>query len=353
MGRLPDPAARSRRILRAAIRRGLSRLSGCDGATRIGIGLSGGLDSTVLTRLLAEANPRPQLVALHLDHALRPDATEQARFAGTVASGIGIPFVQEREDVAARARRTGRPVEEAGRRARLDFFGRAAAERRLAAVAVAHTRSDQAETLVLQLARGAGGLGLAAMPEIRTDSRGFRLWRPLLEASRSDLTEIAAAEGWDFFPDPSNRDPRFTRNRVRERVLPQLAEELNPQIERALARTATLLRDDEEWLQDTAKTHFRELADDTRPGEVRLPVPAVARLPPALARRVLRETLQAVRGHLRRIGLVHIEAVRRLLRQPQRGASLDLPGVLVRIEDRSLVVEGRAPEDGGARYNRA
>ncbi len=330
MGRKkPDPAD----LLRAAFRRG-------PGEGPVGVGFSGGLDSTALLRLLARE--RPDLVALHLDHALRPDSAEQARFARRAASEIGVRFVEEREDVALRARETGRPVEEAGRLARLDFFARKAAELGLAAVAVAHTRSDQAETLVLQLARGAGGLGLAAMPEMRTDERGFRLWRPLLEASRPDLEAIVAAEGWDVFPDPSNQDPRFARNRVRERVLPLLAEELNPRIEHALSRTARLLRDDEEWLQDAARTHFRELAVES-PGEVRLPVPALARMPPALSRRLLREALRAARGHLRRIGLVHIEAIRHLLERP--GASLDLPGAHARIEDGTLMLTNR--------YNRA
>ncbi len=297
----------------------------------------------MLLRLLAGLDGRPEFVALHLDHLLRPDSEDQSRFARDTASAIGIPFAFGREDVAARAERSGRPVEEAGRLARLDFFAAAAREHRLDAVAVAHTRSDQAETLLLQLARGAGGPGLSAMPEIRPDSRGFLLWRPLLALSRAELAEIADRKGWEFYPDPSNRDLRFTRNRVRQEVLPFLARELNPRIESALARAAGLLGEDEAWLREVAKNRFEELREEAGGDEERLPVAALARLPPALARRVLREALRAVRGHLRRIEFIHIEAVMEVIREPRRGASLDLPGAVVSIEDRSLLVRPASP----------
>ncbi len=327
---------------RPDLRKALAQLPARSGRLRLGIGLSGGRDSTALVRLLAALDPRPALVGLHLDHALRPDSGDQARFVRRLGAELGIPVVERREDVAVRARESRRPVEEAGRLARLDFFAREAQERDLDAVAVAHTRSDQAETLLLQLARGAGGLGLSAMPVVRTGPRGFRLFRPLLGVPRAELAALAEAEGWECYADPWNEDDRFARVRVRKRVLPCLEEELNPQAERALARTARLLRDDEAWLAEAARARFEELAGGEDP--VRLPVRALAGLHPGLARRVLREAIRSARGHLRRIELVHVEAVWDLVRTPRRGASLDLPGVVVRIEergDRTLIVAAR------------
>lgn len=318
------------------------------------VGFSGGMDSSALLHLLGapggvrERVGGPVLLAAHLDHMLRPDSAEQAEFAKTVASSLGIECFSARRDVAARSRREGRSVEEAGRLARLDFFAEIARQEGVGTVLLGHTLTDQAETVLLRLAQGAGTLGLGAMAPVRNDERGLAIVRPLLAVSRTAISELVTYEGWPFYPDPSNELDEFTRNRIRRRALPALRDSVNPQVEAALGRTALLLRDDEEWLSEITAERFREVASVVRGGgstSVRFPAAALGAAHPALARRLVREALRIARGDLRRIAAVHIEAVLRLVRAGRGGSSLDLPGAVVRLEQQVLTVSpaDRAP----------
>ena len=358
---------RETKALRAGI---LARVSGTLGSAlpwfsrdagnhAVLIGFSGGVDSTVLLHLLREATVTrgkahgPLLIAAHLDHRLRPDSEDQARFAEAVARSLGIEFVSGRRDVARRARRERRSLEEAGRIERFGFFAEIVRERRLSAVVLGHTRTDQAETLLLRLARGSGGLGLGAMAPAREDERGLLIVRPLLSVSRAEVSALARAEGWRCYEDPSNAGQEFARNRIRRRVLPLLRETVNPQAEAALARAAEVLREDEAWLGAEAGRRFAEVAEVLKRGdatEVRIPAADLRGAHPALARRLLREGLRAVRGHLRRIGLVHIEAALRILRTGRGAASLDLPGASLRLERGVVAISGarrrRSSPDG-------
>lgn len=320
------------------------------------VGFSGGADSTVLLRLVLAAAggrrgvPRLPVVAAHLDHALRPDSADQARFAENAARALGVPFVGERRAVAERAQRERLSLEAAGRAERLDFLAETARARGAKVVALGHTASDQAETVLLQLARGAGGLGLAAMPPVRDDPRGVRIVRPLLSATRAEVAALAAAEGWPCYTDPSNDSPDFTRNRLRREVLPLLRRTANPAADRALARTAALLRDDEAFLSAAADSAWREIAavsvEEGCP-VARAPAAGLREAPPALARRLVRAGLAAVRGHLRRIECAHIEAVRALAAAGRGGTACDLPGARVSL-DRGVLTFAAVGEGTGA-----
>lgn len=316
------------------------------------VGFSGGPDSTALLHLVRDAlarrrgEPRVPVVAAHLDHALRPDSAEQARFAKDAAAALGVAFVGARRLVAERARRERASLEAAARAERLDFLAEAARARGVATVALGHTASDQAETVLLQLLRGAGGLGLSAMPPHRDDPRGVRIVRPLLTTTRAEVAALVASEGWVSYADPSNESPDFTRNRLRREVLPLLRETANPAADRALARAAALLRDDETFLAAAAASRWREIAEirveDGRPA-ARAPAAKLRELPPALARRVVREGLSAVRGHLRRLECAHIEAVRSLVSAGRGGTSCDLPGARVSLDRGVLTFRGVFP----------
>ncbi len=281
------------------------------------------------------AGKKAVVVAAHLDHGLRPDSGDQAAAASRAAAALGVRCVVERRDVAERVRREAQSVQEAAREVRLAFLAETAGARGLAAVALGHTRSDQAETLLLRLARGSGTGGLSAMAPARPmpgPGAPLLLLRPLLGVSRSEIDALVQAEGWPVAEDPSNRDLRFARNRLRQGALARLRDEINPAAETALARAATLLRDDEEWLAARAKEVFRELASRDGAGTA-LPAAGLVDLPPAISRRVVRLALEQVRGRLQRIGLVHVEDVLRLARAGRGGASLDLPGVTVRLQE--------------------
>ena len=251
----------------------LLRLGVAEGAPLV-LAVSGGPDSMALMHLAVEAarahSWRP-LVA-HLDHGLRDGSADDARFVADAAFQLGVEATISRTDVAALAAERGDGLEEAGRVARYGFLeevGIAAGPD--AVILTAHTAEDQAETVLLHLARGAGAAGLSGIAE-----RRGRIVRPLLSERRATLREALDGAGIRYRIDPSNEDQRFSRNRARTDLLPAF-EGLHGGAIDAVGRMAVQAADDDRVLDALALTALarRRSADgwiDWRPA----PVSAVA-----------------------------------------------------------------------------
>jgi tRNA(Ile)-lysidine synthase len=191
------------------------------------VAVSGGTDSTALLLLLADLAPEVGLVlhVAHFDHRVRRTGAADAQFVSDLAASVGATIRLGRAEAATKS-------EDDARRARYAFLERVAAERNATAVATGHTRDDQAETVLLHLVRGSGIAGLSGMRPWREG-----IVRPLLCIGRAETVAICAAVGIAPREDPTNRTLRYARNRIRRRVLPELAE-INPQVTKALARLA-------------------------------------------------------------------------------------------------------------------
>jgi tRNA(Ile)-lysidine synthase len=220
------------------------------------VAVSGGSDSVALLRALHRLAPalHCRLTVAHLDHGIRgADARADARFVRALARELGVPCIAGRADVPALARRQGLSLEMAARAARHAFFRRAARRVSATCVATAHTADDQAETVLLRLARGAGLQGLAAMAPQR-DIDGLRIIRPMLGLRRESARAWLRTLGQAWCEDASNLEPFCPRNRLRNDVLPLLAGALNPALVETLCDTATRLREDAEWMDAAART---------------------------------------------------------------------------------------------------
>jgi tRNA(Ile)-lysidine synthase len=251
--------------------------------------VSGGADSVALLHALRTlAGPRGwRLGVLTVDHGLRAGSAADAAFVAGEAARLGLPVRVLR--LAPGALAAGRPAgpEAAARQARYAALLAAADSDGWDWVATGHTLDDQAETVLLQLLRGAGPDGLAGMAV-----RSGQLLRPLLGVRHEATRACCAAVGAGWREDPSNDDHRFLRNAVRGRVLP-LLEELRPGATATLARAAELARDDRDWTGALAADALAGLtgeggADPDGPRPVELPCDALAGLPVGLARRVVR-----------------------------------------------------------------
>ncbi|MCS6971014.1 MAG: tRNA lysidine(34) synthetase TilS [Planctomycetes bacterium] len=188
-----------------------------DGAV-VTAAVSGGADSVALLDLLIRAR-RWRVWCWHLDHGLRPDSAEDARFVAELAARLGAPCRSARAEVRAALRGDG--IEEAARRVRYALLRQAACELGAAAACTAHHRDDQAETALLQILRGCGPEGPAGIAPERPLAPGVRLLRPLLRRRRQELIAHCLRHGLPWREDPSNADLSFARNRLRHRVLPQ------------------------------------------------------------------------------------------------------------------------------------
>lgn len=306
--------------------------------SRVLVAVSGGADSVALLHLLQRsASPRRLVLeAAHLDHALRPDSPDDAAHVRALCAQLQVPLTERRIDVAALAHAGRGGVEEAAREARRTFLQNVAREKRCDLIALAHQRDDQAETFLLRLLRGAGTTGLAGM---RPCDPPFV--RPLLPFSRDELVAWLAGEGIAWREDPSNRDPVFARNRVRHELLP-LLESYNPAIREHLAGLCRQFATDEAEWQARASTVLQQHAELTS-GECRFPAAVLRELSPAMAGRVVRAALRAVRGDLRRIEARHIEAVLALSLGGRPQGEVHLPGAWMARRYEVLWFRRRAP----------
>ncbi len=251
-----------------------------------------------------------RLLIAHLHHGLRgADADEDARFVRRMARRWKVPCVIGRADVRARARRRGISREMAAREARYAFLARVARRRRADLVATAHTVDDQAETVLLQLARGAGSSGLSGLSPSVTLAEA-RVIRPMLEISRTAVLAYLTARGIPWREDATNADLSILRNRVRHRVLPVLERELNPAVRGALARTAEVLREEDAYLEAQAA---HQLAMSRAATAHALRIEALRAVPVAIRRRVLRRWLLQLGVPPPRLTYEILEKVRSIL----------------------------------------
>jgi len=320
--------------------------------SRVVAAVSGGSDSVALARLLhlVSGDCRFTLAGVaHLNHGLRGDESDaDEAFCRELASGLGVAIEVGRRDVVQLARDEHVSIEVAARRARYGFFADAAQRLQVDRIATGHTRDDQAETFLLRVLRGAGATGLAGIRPRRGP-----VVRPLLDLRRDDLLAFLASLGQAFRTDSSNRDLRIPRNWVRHRLVPLLAEHLNADIVEVLAREATVLRDEAILLDRLANEAAARLETALPERKIRLDAGALAELPLALARRVVRQALARTEdAHFH--GFDHVEQVLALASPVGDRSAADLPGVRVERIGAGVVLYKRGPRFGqpapGFRY---
>lgn len=271
---------------------------------RVGVAVSGGVDSVALLRLLIELRPEVGLVlsVVHLNHKLRGAESDQdEQFVRELAMARGLEIMTESCDVKSDATEKKLSLETAARRLRYEFFEELLQKRELDNIATAHTMDDQAETVLLKLARGAGTRGVAGIyPRVavscqlsafsRTAESRPAIVRPLLSTSRRQLEAYLAEIGQNWREDSSNRDLRHTRNRVRHDIIPRLEEYVNPSVRETLAEAAEIARAEEEyWTETVAQLMpklWRKSAENDSGGVLQRP--GLAELPLALQRRIVR-----------------------------------------------------------------
>jgi tRNA(Ile)-lysidine synthase len=318
----PHPAVAE---LRAAVRRLVADLNPGD---LVLAACSGGADSLALAAALAFVAPRLGLRGggVTVDHQLQPGSAQQAARAAAQMTGLGLAPVEIRTVTVEGA---GGP-EAAARTARYRALDETAEATGAAAILLGHTRDDQAEAVLLGLARGSGGRSLAGMAE-----RSGRYRRPFLDVGRDRTQAACDVLGLAAWADPQNADGRYARARVRHHVLPVLEEALGPGIAEALARTARQLRADADVLDELARQAAGPLilpgaepdaaGSLTRPGP-ELDAAGLIGLPTAVRTRVLRYAALAAGCGAGSLTATHIERLDELLTGWHGQRGVDLPG---------------------------
>jgi tRNA(Ile)-lysidine synthase len=323
---------------------------------RVGIGVSGGADSTAMLRLLADLRERLGIAifVLHFHHQLRgAEADEDERFVQALAGEFGFVSETGRADVAGEAKQHGWNLEDAARRLRYQFFDATAKARGLQRVAVAHTADDQAETVLAHLLRGTGMTGLAGIYPV-----AGLIVRPLIELRREELRRYLSDLGQPWREDGTNQDTSRMRARIRHQLIPLLHRDFDSAVVARLARVAAHAREDEVFWRALEVERLRALAAPESAGNISVsiadlmspfpgmpsrsrheePESELASAPSlVLTRRLVRRIYSDLRGSREELTARHVEAVLDLATKSQSGARIELPGVRVeRVFDRLI-----------------
>ncbi|MFE8885794.1 tRNA lysidine(34) synthetase TilS [Pseudarthrobacter enclensis] len=312
------------------------------------VACSGGPDSLALAAVAAyfarrgHVDGHPVSVgAVVVDHQLQEGSGQVAAVTAEVLTDLGLAPVDVRT-VTVSGERMG--PEAAAREARHAALEAAAADHGADAVLLGHTLDDQAEQVLLGLARGSGTRSLAGMRPARTAAGGTVLLRPFLGLRRADTEEICGVEELEPWHDPTNTDPVFARSRTRVEVLPHLEDKLGPGVAESLARTASILQLDADYLEDVAESTYASLVE-WNGAEAGLPEEALRALAPAIRFRVLAKAAAAVGGQ--QPSYRRLVAAEALLRRHGSAGPVQLPGGVAVYRLSLAELEGLGRQEGG------
>ncbi len=313
------------------------------------VAVSGGPDSMALLDLLVRLRSEWQLTlhVAHMNHGLRgASADADEAFVRNACHRWKLVCTVARVSVSAVAEERDLSEETAARQARYEFLEATARRMRAGAIAVGHTRDDQAETVLMRLLRGAGTEGLCGIRPVRVLG-GFRLVRPLLGVWRREIERYLRLRRRSWREDASNRDEKYLRNRIRHALLPVLEREYQPKIREILSQTAECLQADYAFIEGWGERRWRRLGDVTpgkgTPDRVVLDVRRLSEEPPAMQRYLLRRAVECLAGDLRRVTYQHWSELERLLQAGPGGAVVDLPHRLRAVKrSGAICVERRA-----------
>ena len=316
---------------------------------RVLVGVSGGPDSAALLLVLhgLRKELRLKLYAASLNHMFRKDAAEDVKFVKSLAGKLKMPFFAGKVNIPNLHKSQGGSKEDLARSVRYEFFLRAAKKFNANKIALGHTKDDQAETVLMRLIYGAGTTGLSGIPATRKLGTHL-IVRPLIETTRADINLYLKEKKIKARIDATNFQDVYKRNKIRKQLISLLEKEYNPNIKEALARTADLLRDDRDLLEEVLlKDVFAKVIKAGpeperfgagRKNTIRLNLKRFDRLHVALKKYVLRECIRRVNLRLTGIEYRHWRLLKDFIAKRKNKASWHLPyGCRVRIKRGSVL----------------
>lgn len=297
---------------------------------RVLVALSGGPDSVALLHILLALSPLffAEMGIAHLNHSLRDqDSDDDALFTKNMAADLEVPCFIEKKDVKTYQKKYRLSLEEAARRVRYNFLLDVSDKNRFNKIATAHHANDNAELVLMYMLRGSGLSGLSGIPPVRKlPWNNVQIVRPLINVARHEIIDFLSKKRLKYRIDKSNKDTKYLRNRVRLQLLPFLKNVYNPGIVETLNRTARIARAEEEWIDvETIEPLLKKILLKKEDNKIVLPVKSVTILHEAVQRRIIRKSVEKVKGDLRRVSFHHVDSILNLLKKKAAHWSLDLP----------------------------
>jgi tRNA(Ile)-lysidine synthase len=288
------------------------------------VAVSGGPDSVALVHiLLALAEKFSFQVAMaHLNHCLRQnESARDEAFVVSLSEQLELPVHVERQDVRRYQKRHHLSLEEAARQVRYRFYHAIASKFGYKKIALGHHSDDNAELILMYMLRGSGPLGLCGIPPVRDD----KIVRPLINIKRTEIMDFIAVKELDYVVDSSNRDSQYLRNKIRNRLIPELKAEYNPKLIDSLNRLASIIDAEEGWIENLIQPIFEKVIVFEKQDRLGIDISELNQQAIAVRRRLIRKAVLRVKGNLRRMAFVHVEAAVKLAQKGPDSGVLDLP----------------------------
>lgn len=331
----------------AAVRQTIEEHSMLSAGESVLVGVSGGADSVCLLHLLhaMQGELKIKVYAAHINHRIRgSEAERDQQFVRRLCETWEIPLIEQTVDVPQLAEQEEVSLETAGRLARYRCFREICISRKIEKIATAHNRNDQAETVLMRMIRGTGIDGLAGIKYCRQDN----VVRPLLDVERPAIEEYCTENGLTWCTDSTNNDEEYTRNRIRNQLIPELCKSFNPEIVRTLSNLAKNMAEDSAFISGYTQRLYQRInnpAPSKKP--VVLDIESLLMVDDAIRSRLIRCAAQEVMGKQYFPERRHIQGISQLL-DKETGAQTQLPGglcVAVRYGWLAFEVLGEREED--------
>jgi len=306
------------------------------------VGLSGGADSvTLLSALMALGDEMDlSIYAVHINHNLRGEAAkEDENFVWRLCDDADVPLIVFSADVQGFAKEEKLSIEEAGRKLRYKYLHEALDNFDAQKIAVGHNQDDNAETVLLNLFRGTGLKGLGGIPPVNG-----KIIRPLIDVSRKSIEKYAADSALAFITDETNASLDYSRNYIRNEIIPMICKQFGDGVPATIARNASLLMAEEEALAAAAWDKLHVLKQEKehqtpQTSSVNFPIDKLLSYPLAISRRIIREAISQLRENLALgdIQALHIESILDIAKG-RTGREISLPGIKARREYTNLVL---------------
>ena len=276
---------------------------------KIVLGVSGGPDSLFMLNILNNLKEKLQieLVVAHVNHMLRAEADEEEQFVKEFCKKIQVDFYSKRIEVAKYADNNKISLEEAGRKIRYEFFEEVAKQVNANKIAVAHNKNDKVETMIMHLLRGSGTAGLQGI-QVKTN----KIIRPLIEIERKEIEKYCEEQKLEPRIDKSNFDNTYTRNKIRNIVIPYIKEEFNPNIIETMTRLSEVVTEENTFLNKLTETEYKKILIQKNEKEISLDLKKFNELDNIIKKRIILYTVSNLRGGSQGIEKVHIEDIVKL-----------------------------------------
>ena len=295
-------------------------LSGLPKDTSILVGFSGGADSSALLLMLKIYSEQSgaKIYAAHLNHGIRgAEADRDESFCREFAKSLDIEFFSLKLDIPSMAKESGESIESEARNARYDFFNKLMSENSIPILATAHNADDNLETVIFNLTRGAGLSGLCGIPDSRPTASGIVI-RPILAMEKKDIVAFCVANKINYVTDSTNADNEYTRNKIRNQIIP-LLKEINSGVIKNTSRATEALKNDSICLQDMTARFIKEHVKNNQ-----VEIERLFSLPTSILNRAIINIYSNISGG-KALETVHINAIKKLAKRSVPHSSTSLP----------------------------